>query len=377
MESEFGQGEPSRVSYNRPESAFPVVHSLDEQRWRQFAERHDQSNIFHTPEMFQVFAQAQGHHPTLWATTDLDGQVLALLTPVQVTVVGGLLRRLTTRAVAYGSLLCDPSPIGRQALQCLLEAYVRTAKRQSIYTELRNLSDLSQHQPMLQNFGFDYADHLNYLIDLARPAEAIMKSMGRRTRQQIRRALRQGYVHIELVTTRQELAPWYAVLQKTYHHARVPLAERSLFEAAFDVLHPLGMIEFRVARVGDACAAVSAELLYKDMIYGWYGGTDRHYGHLCPNELLTWHILESGAQSGYKVYDFGGAGRPHEKYGVRDFKAKFGGDLVCFGRNTCVHSPLLFGLSTLGYRAYHHRLPVSASRRRFEPLENLQVRERK
>jgi len=352
MASHSSQREWIKVRNDQPESDLLIVHSLDEQTWRRFVEHHHSSNIFHSPEMFRVFTQAQGHRPTLWAAIDRDGQVLALLTPVQVTVAGGLLRRLTTRAVAYGSVLCDPSPAGREALNALLNAYVRIAKRESLYTELRNLSDLSQDQFVLQSCGFAYADHLNYLVNLARPPEAVMQGIGRRTRKQIRHALRQDRVHIGLIQTREELASWYAVLQKTYRRARVPLAERSLFEAAFDVLYPCGMIEFRVARVGGAYAAVSVELLYRGVIYGWYGGTDRHYGHLYPNELLTWHILEWGAEHGYRIYDFGGAGQPGEKYGVRDFKAKFGGQLVCYGRNTLIHAPTLLAMSKRGYQLY-------------------------
>jgi len=37
-----------------------------------------------------------------------------------------------------------------------------------------------------------------------------------------------------------------------------------------------------------------------------------------------------------------GAGKPSEKYGVRDFKAKFGGNLVNFGRNTWIPSEMIF-----------------------------------
>ena len=66
--------------------------------------------------------------------------------------------------------------------------------------------------------------------------------------------------------------------------------------------------------------------------------------------MLTWGILEWGAKNGYSLYDFGGAGKPDEKYGVRDFKAKFGGELVNFGRNICVHSPRLLKISKLGYQ---------------------------
>lgn len=65
-----------------------------------------------------------------------------------------------------------------------------------------------------------------------------------------------------------------------------------------------------------------------------------------------WHVLNWGATHGMAVYDFGGAGRPDEEYGVREFKAKFGGELVSFGRNRLVHAPTLLQLSTIGYGLY-------------------------
>lgn len=329
-----------------------IVQHLDSAQWRDFIDGHPQSNIFHTPEMFQVFARAKGHRPTLWATIDNDDQVLTLLLPVQITLKDGLLRRLTTRSVAYGSVLCASNAAGKQASATLFRTYAQEAGSEALFTELRNLSDLNTIQSMLNDCGFVYKDHLNYLIDLDRPTEAIMQGIGKRTRKKIRRNLRRDELTIEEVTQREQLTDWYAILRQTYNRARVPLADRSLFEAAFDILYPRGMAKFLVARVNEACAAVSIELLYKDTMYAWYGGMDRAYSAFYPNEVLMWHILQWGAEHGYKVYDFGGAGRPDEEYGVRAFKAKFGGELVSFGRNTCAHAPFLLHLSELGYRIY-------------------------
>ncbi|MCR4405524.1 MAG: GNAT family N-acetyltransferase [Anaerolineae bacterium] len=329
-----------------------VVQRLDEPSWRAFVDNHPQGNIFHTPEMFQVFARAKGHRPTLWATTDDDGQVLALLLPVQITLKGGPLRRLTTRAVVYGSVLCAPGPEGQEALALLLRTYTQQVNGAPLFTELRNLSDLTAVQPILQTHGFAYEDHLNYLINLTLPPETLFQNIGARTRKHIRRALRQGEVVIEEVTKREQIATCYDFLCRTYRAARVPLADRSLFETAFDVLHPKGMVRFTVARVGQIPVVTSVELLYKDTVYGWYGGVDRAYSSYRPNELLMWHILQWSAENNYKVYDFGGAGKPNEKYGVRDFKAKFGGTLVNYGRNTYVHNRYLLHLSALGYRVY-------------------------
>lgn len=333
-----------------------TVRKLDERLWRHFVDTHPQGNIFHTPEMFQVFSRAKGYEPTLWATIDGEGRPLALLLPVYVTLMDGLFHRLTTRAIVYGSVLCVSEPTGHEALVALLAAYKKESKHAALFTELRNLCGLEDLQPQLNACGFVYEDHLDYLIDLNRSPEEVMQSIGRRTRKNLRRALRKGQVVIQEVDQPEQVALCYELLERTYAASKVPLADRSLFEAAFSVLYPRGMIKFLLARVDDVYAAGSVELVYRDVIYGWYGGMDRAYSRYMPNEVLMWYLFEWGASNGYKVYDFGGAGTPDEEYGVRDFKAKFGGDLVCYGRNTWVHVPFLFHLSQKAYAAYRQIL---------------------
>ncbi|RPI56079.1 MAG: GNAT family N-acetyltransferase, partial [Chloroflexi bacterium] len=316
--------------------------------------------------------------PALWAAVEArsegnlargDERILALFVPVEVTVpigngagtlLGGPLRRLTTRAVVYGSVICAPGVEGEQALDQLLKAYRKEADGRLLFTELRNLAPVDGLRPILDRHGFAYEEHLNFLIDLDRPREEILQSISRRTRRQIRRGLRIGDVLVEEVRDRQGLAEFYGLVRQTYAAAGIPLADISLFEAALDLLVPRQMARFFLARVQGQAAACSVELLYKDTSYGWYGGMDRQYSAYVPNEILTWSIFEWSAQSGYRVYDFGGAGKPDEEYGVRVFKAKFGGELVSYGRNVCVHAPLLLNASKMGYNLFR-RLGVFGS----------------
>jgi len=327
-----------------------VTNTLPEDEWRHFVEEHPAGNVFHTPEMFKVFSCTKGHRPELWAATK-NRRILALLLPVKITLMNGLLRHFTTRSVVYGSVLCVPDAEGKEALAQLLQTYTHEVDGPLLFTELRNLlSNLEAMQPILLKHGFVYEDELNYLINLKRSPEAIFQSIGRRTRKNIRRGLKQGKVVIEELREREQIITCYDLLRQTYQAAKVPLADSSLFESAFDLLYPKGMMRFTLARVCETPVAASVELLYKDVIFGWYGGVDRAYSSYVPNELLTWHILKWGAENGYRFYDFGGAGKPDEDYGVRDFKAKFGGKLVCYGRNTCVHSRRKLWLSKKVYR---------------------------
>jgi serine/alanine adding enzyme len=332
-----------------------IVHTVPEDEWRGFVEAHPQGNIFHTPEMFQVFSRAERHRPSLWAAVDGGGRVLALLLPVQVSLLNGLSRHFTTRAVVYGSVLCVPDGVGREALALLLRAYKREVKGHPLFTELRNLSDLNGIQPILQDTGFVYEEHLNYLVDLHRPVEEIWSSVHGNVRTNVRKARRMGVV-VEEVTSLDKLPVACAVLARVYEHIHVPLAPYSLFEAAFGILYPRRMIKVFVARAEDTCIGTAIRLLYKGVIYAWYAGAIRDYASYKANDLLNWHVLEWGAQNGFGCFDFGGAGKPDEDYGPRRFKAKFGGEMVEFGRNTCVHSDWRLQLSQVGYHLYRRCL---------------------
>jgi hypothetical protein len=331
-----------------------IVRQLDMGLWRDFVGNHPQSNIFHTPEMFQVFSRTEGHRPELWAATQTE-RVLALLLPVHITLKGGLFRILTTRTVIYGSALCVAGTEGQEALAELLHTYKQKVKGWPLFTELRNLSDLSIVQPILQESGFIHEGHLNYLIDLQRSPEDLWKSLHSNVRTNVRKARRMG-VTVQEVTSPDQVPMVYTVLEKVYDHIQVPLSPLSLFKAAFEILHPRGMIKFFVACVDGAYVGAAVRLLYKGTIYAWYAGSIRDYARYKANDLLNWHVLEWGAQEDFKCFDFGGAGRPDQDYGPRRFKAKFNGTLVNYGRNVYVHHPHLLRVSQWGYQVlcrYH------------------------
>ena len=338
------------------ETKLRIVNDLDTGQWKNFVDNHPQGNIFHTPEMFQVFARTRGYKPSLWSVIDEKNAPIVLFVPVQITLFKGWLRRFTSRAVSFGSVLAEPGPRAEEALALLFEAYKKRVGKNILFTELRNMSDLEHFQPVLRRLNFLYEGHLNYLIELMGPAEEMFQRIGSRTRKNIKRGLKKGEVAILDVKDRDRVETCYALLKKTYKLARVPLADVSLFTAAFDVLLPKKMVKFTLACVNDTPAAASVELLYKDVVFGWFGGLDRAFSSYGPNELLMWNILEWSSENGFRVYDFGGAGKPGEDYGVRDFKAKFGGDLVSFGRNTCVHNPMGLRVSDVGYRIFRRLL---------------------
>ena len=77
--------------------------------------------------------------------------------------------------------------------------------------------------------------------------------------------------------------------------------------------------------------------------YEWYVcGMDDTYKTLYPSELATYAGLKYAANNGCSRFDYMGAGKPGVPYGVRDFKALFGGELVEHGRYLHICKPLIY-----------------------------------
>jgi serine/alanine adding enzyme len=93
-------------------------------------------------------------------------------------------------------------------------------------------------------------------------------------------------------------------------------------------------------------------LCFKDVMYDWYAGSFKAYYNKYPNDLIPWEAFLWGKMNGYKYFDFGGAGKPDIPYGVRDYKLKFGGELVNYGRFEKIHKPFLMELGKLGLKTY-------------------------
>ena len=89
---------------------------------------------------------------------------------------------------------------------------------------------------------------------------------------------------------------------------------------------------------GTVCVEEKSKCLYE-----WFAcGEDHEYKSFCPSTLATYSGIMYAAKHGYECFDMMGAGKPDEGYGVREFKAKFGGKLVEHGRFLCVNKPVLY-----------------------------------
>ena len=69
-----------------------------------------------------------------------------------------------------------------------------------------------------------------------------------------------------------------------------------------------------------------------------------------PFGNMTWAAIKYAKDNAIDRFDFMGAGKPDEEYGVREFKSKFGGVLVEHGRFVAVNRLFLYRTGKFGLK---------------------------
>ena len=226
-------------------------------------------------------------------------------------------------------------------LENLLRQCIDGLKRRAIYIETRNYSDYSQFRPTFEKLGFVYEPHYDYQVELSdgNAWEGRMESSRRRF---VKSSFQQGAV-IVANPTREDVKGFYTVLQDLYRkRIKKPLFPLSFFLQLLNtVFCKYILVEYQQEIIGGMLCVFD-----DDSVYEWFVcGKDGCYPKIYPSTLATWAAIRFAAEHGFKRFDMMGAGAPGDGgYGVREFKAKFGGELVEYGRFVYVCSRPLYNI---------------------------------
>lgn len=308
---------------------------------------HPKGTVFHCAAMVRAFAAAKGHQPLAIAARDEDGNLAALLVAVRVNTLGGAASRFASRSIFYAEPICRDDEVGAAALSQLLKIHDRRMAG-VLFAEVRPINAPGAERAVLESHGYQWLDYLNYVVDLRPTHEELHANLNRSLRKQLRKNDNKGLI-VKKNSPPYKVDRMYSFFQTSYARSGVPLADISLFHAALAELPP-DVPRVRTVFYDQQPIAAAICLVYKDRNYAWYGGSQRFSG-ISADDAITWHEISFAKRQGVTYYDFGGAGWPDEEYGPRDFKAKFGGELVNFGRYRKVFGPLRMKLATAAYAA--------------------------
>jgi lipid II:glycine glycyltransferase (peptidoglycan interpeptide bridge formation enzyme) len=328
-----------------------IIELTETKNWDAFVHDHPNGTIFQSSDMAEIYRRTKNFKPISLASISNSGQINAILQAVIINELNGMLSTFSTRSVIEGGPLFTSDERGIASAKTLIEYYENKIKNLVLFTEIRMLSPIKSIDSVLEPYGFIFQEHFNALINLEKPSEALWDQIKRDKKRGIKKAIDSGII-IEECQKSDNLDIVYNLLLETYKNAKMPLPDKSLFHAVFDVLVPKNKAKILFAKYKDEYIATQIALLDNKAIYAWYTGAIRDNLSLHPGDLLIWHLLEWGSKNGLKTFDFGGGGTKTKNLNLRNYKERFGGEFLNYGRYKKIHSPLKMRVAEAGLKVY-------------------------
>ncbi len=335
------------------------ISQINREQWEQLVATSPTATWFQTREAYDFFASLpEMFVPFVVAVERIQESGTKNQNSLQGIIVGYITREknsvkqfLTRRAIIIGGPLLAKD-ITKEELRALLNALrtfepsnLRTFK--PIYIESRNFNDYSRWKDTFEACGFAYQPHLNFHIDTS-SVEIMESNLGKSRKRDIRTSVRDGAVVVEKPTIEQVRA-YYAILNDLYcTKVKTPLFPLSFFERLWELpsAHFLLIAKEEEVLGGTVCVELVDKCLYE-----WFAcGKDGQYKTIFPSCMATYSGMRYATEHNMPRFDMMGAGKPEEAYGVRDFKAKFGGGMVEYGRYLCICNKLLYNIGKLGVK---------------------------
>ncbi|MBD2700701.1 GNAT family N-acetyltransferase [Spirosoma sp. BT702] len=257
-----------------------------------------------------------------------------------------VLNVVTSRGVIAGGPVAKDN--NKEIINGLLAKH-KEVNVKTLYSQVRNLHDTLAYKEAFQRNNFTYEEHLNFIIDLRKTEDVLWKKIYSKRRNEIRRALNEGCT-IHLETSLDSLKSAYAILKEVYQRARLPLPGFEHFSALHEQTSETAGLRLFTAKWEGKIIGCMLCLAHNGTLYDYYAGAYSKFYNKYPNDLLPWEIMKWAKNNGFTQFDFGGAGKPDVHYGVREYKKKFGGQLVNYGRYERIELPVLYTVASVGFR---------------------------
>ncbi len=322
------------------------INDIDFNQWNLLVKLSSTKSFFQTKDCYELYAANSLFMTPFFIGVEEEGMLKGIIVGYIQADGNKLKRFLSRRAIINsGPLLADD--ISVDALMELLNYCKKSLQRKAIYIEFRNFEDYSRYKDIFQRCGFEYVPHLNFHIDTT-SEDVVVKNLGKSRKRDVKTSLREG-AEIVNSPTMKDIHQFYEILHYLYEKkVKTPLYPMSFFEHLFQQPYS----KFLLVRLNEKIVGGTVCVtLLGHSVYEWFAcGEDGIYKNIYPSTVATYAGIIYAAQNGYNHFDMMGAGKPNESYGVREFKAKFGGKLVEHGRYKAVLSPFLYKIGEIGVK---------------------------
>ncbi|MEK7616617.1 MAG: peptidoglycan bridge formation glycyltransferase FemA/FemB family protein, partial [Patescibacteria group bacterium] len=172
----------------------------------------------------------------------------------------------------------------------------------------------------------------NFVLDLIKSEEELLKSFHSKTRYNIRLAQKHGVKVIEETSDKAfeiYLKLYFETTKRQGYHGHNEDYHRKVWKT----LKSAGMARLLIAYYKNRPLSAWMLLNFKDTLYYPYGGSSKSHPEVMANNLVCWEAIKLGKKMSLKKFDMWGALGPDAKssdpwYGFHRFKQGYGGQLV-------------------------------------------------
>lgn len=256
----------------------------------------------------------------------------------------GIKKYLSTRVVVqYG-------PVGNILPASFNEVLLTLHKNIPWYTlfiQFRMEKEYDLLKDSFHDFGYVWSDRLNLLTSV-KDINLAWRSMSSNRHRQIRKSLKAG-ISFSLKPSKDDISAFYSILSSLYKEkVSKPIPSESFFQRINILFQSgklngfLGLCMYKGEVVGGiVCPETKGETVHELYICG--KDSELKAENVYPSVMATWFAMEEANRRGCHTFDFMGMGVPEKPYGVREFKARFGGKWINAGRwNKTYNKPLYF-----------------------------------
>lgn len=327
-----------------------TIDQIDRKEWNDLLAHSSTASYFQSPECYDFYQSLSFINPFGYGVSE-NGKLKGLAIGYIISDGNKIKRFFSRRAIIPGGILLSEN-ISQSAAGNLLQTLKEKLNKKVIYIEIRNYNDYSNYKSLFNENNFTYQAHLNFHVPTT-SQEAALKNLSTTKRRDVKLSIKEGAEIIE-TDRREEIAEYYDLLKSLYQtKVKTPLFPVEFFERlVLDSYGKLFLIKYDGQIIGGS-VCVGME---KNVLYEWFVcGTDGKFKNIYPSTLATWAAIKYATENGYRYFDMMGAGKPDESYGVREFKAKFGGELVEYGRFCYVCNTLLYTIGKFGVKVLKHK----------------------
>jgi len=307
-------------------------------KWNALLHSCESYTFFQTPDCFELYAKVMGMEPFMLALED-NNQLSAIVCGYITFEKNKIRNFFTRRAIIPGGIVVKHAISERALRSFLTDLSVELNKMNAIYIEMRNYNSYDKYLQVFNDSKFVFQPHLNIHI-LTPDLDFVTRQLSATKRRDIRLSEKNG-VSWCLSSSEKDMKSYYEILSELYRtKIKTPLFDFSFFREIITKDYcRFFVVKYENEVIGGSlCVELDSKVLYE-----WFVcGLDGQIKNLFPSTIATWAAIEYAAKKGLSHFDMMGAGKPNESYGVRDFKLRFGGQLVEHGRFLHICNPILY-----------------------------------